>query len=79
MNNNPDFGFYHSELGSPTAGTFGAPIDASVNLDVVLKDCSIAPEPKSIADSIGALDSLCYIYTSGTTGLPKAVDIKHIR
>ena len=49
------------------------------NLDVEIQSASAAPEPQSVADSIGLSDSLCYIYTSGTTGLPKAVNITHQR
>lgn len=44
-----------------------------------LEQCSRAPEPVAVADSIGFNDPLLYIYTSGTTGLPKAVVIKHFR
>ena len=74
-----DFGFYHSQRGSESAGSIKSTLTSAKDLDEELKTASTAPEPKSVADSIGLNDSLCYIYTSGTTGLPKAVNITHLR
>ena len=60
-------------------GLTNRPLKWNQHLDEELKTASTVPEPKSVADSIGLNDSLCYIYTSGTTGLPKAVNITHLR
>ena len=65
--------------GSESVGSINSTLTPAKDLDEELKSASTAPEPKSVADSIGLGDSLCYIYTSGTTGLPKAVNISHQR
>ena len=75
----PDFQFYHSSKGSSTTLQRLGQLSDSANLDTALIGHSSKPEPKEVADSIKALDTLAYIYTSGTTGMPKAVDIKHLR
>ena len=74
-----DFEFFHSLRGSESAGSITSALTPAKDLDEELKTASTTPEPKSVADSIGLSDSLCYIYTSGTTGLPKAVNISHLR
>lgn len=74
------FKFYFSKLGSELSGdATTTAVDEAVDLDNVVKKCSIQPEAGIIRKSIRTTDPVLYLYTSGTTGMPKAVVVKHIR